>query len=92
MLASISFPLWLLLVAMIGAPIHFFLRERHEQTRLNYAGFSALTIALAMLVCFPGTRHSLHEIVIHLGWSLSLGMIFGVPLGLVFRGVVVKDR
>ncbi len=95
MSAPISFPLWLLLVAMIGTPIHVFLSQRHVQTRFNYAIFSSLTIALTMLICFafgsPGGKHGFHDIVDNVGLALSFGLIFGVPLGLIFRGVVLTD-
>jgi len=94
MSAPISFPIWLLLVAMIGTPLHLFLRQRHVQTRFNYAAMSAVTIALAMMLDFalPAAKHSFHDIVSYTGLSLGLGAIFGVPVGLIFRGIVLEER
>ena len=98
MIAPMSFPVWLLLVAMIGMPIHVLLRHRHAQTRFNYAAFAALTISLAMAIGFavplagPGADRGLHVVMTDLVLSLCMGTVFGVPLGLVFRGVVVKKR
>ena len=98
MIAPISFPIWLLLVAMIGMPLHFYLRMHHRQTRLHYAFFSSLTIALAMLICFaaalagPDARRTIPGILNCISLSLSFGMMFGVPVGLVFRQLVLIER
>jgi len=94
MSAPISFPIWLLLVAMIGTPLHLFLRQRHVQTRANYAAFSAITIALTMMIGYavPAAPHSLHDIASYVGLSLAFGVLFGVPVGLIFRGIVLEDR
>jgi len=98
MIAPMSLPIWLLLVAMIGTPIHLMLRHRHAQTRFNYAAFAALTIAVTMVIGFalpmagPGANRGFAVIATDLVLALSFGLIFGVPLGLVFRGVVVRDR
>jgi hypothetical protein len=94
MSAPISFPIWLLLVAMIGTPLHLFLRQRHLQTRFNYAALSAFTLAVTMLIGFtvPTTRHSFNDIISYVDLSLSFGVVFGVPVGLIFRGIILEDR
>lgn len=98
MIAPISFPIWLLLIAMIGTPIHVMLRHRHIQTRFNYAAFAALTIAVTMVIGFalplagPGANRGFPVIATDLVLAMSFGLIFGVPLGLIFRSMVVKNR
>jgi hypothetical protein len=49
-------------------------------------------IGFALPMAGPGANRGFAVIATDLVLALSFGLIFGVPLGLVFRGVVVKDR
>jgi hypothetical protein len=95
MSAPISFPIWLLLVTMIGLPLHYLLKMKHAQTRLNYALLAALTISLTMMICFTaalGTSQHVRDLLPDLQLSLSFGVVFGVPIGLVFRRLILSDE
>ncbi len=87
-----SAPMWFLLVTMIGLPLHLLLRMKHAQTKLNYAFLASLTISLTMMIGFsatPGARQHAPDILNALKLSLSFGILFGVPTGLVFRRLVL---
>lgn len=94
MIAPISFPIWLLLVTMIGLPLHFLLKMKHAQSRLNYAVLASLDIGMTMMICFTaalGTSQHFPDILADLKLSLSFGIVFGVPLGLVFRRLILTE-
>ena len=95
MSAPISFPIWLLLVTMIGLPLHYLLKMKHAQTRLNYAVLASLTITLTMMICFTaalGTSQHVRDLLPDLKLSLSFGIVFGAPIGLVFRRLILSDE
>jgi hypothetical protein len=95
MSAPISFPIWLLLVTMIGLPLHLLLKMKQAQTRLNYAALASLDISATMMICFMaalGSSQHFPDLLNDLKLSQSFGIVFGVPIGLVFRRLILSGE
>ena len=90
----VSLPLWILLIVMIGAPVHILVNRGIAHWRRNYEISAIVTMVLVMaisLVAAPliqGNEPTLRELVKQLAFSGTAGVLFGAPLGLIARGVL----
>ncbi len=90
----VSLPLWILLIVTIGLPVHAALNHGLARWRGKYELSLMMTMALVTtlsLVVLPlieGADFSMREMGGKLLFSLVSGMLFGGPIGLIFRAIL----
>lgn len=93
-----SFSMWILLVAAIGVPVHLLVNKGLAHWREHGEISSILTLTLAMatsgvlLPLIHGGVLSPKEAATQLLFSLAAGLLFGTPIGLIFRVMVHTER
>lgn len=94
MTTPVSLQLWILLVALIGVPVHIAVNKGLAHWREHCELSSILTMTLVMVtsrVAMPliqGVLLSPKEAATQLLFSLVAGLLFGTPIGLIFRVIV----
>lgn len=97
MTTSISLPMWILLVATIGVPVHLVVNKGPSHWREHGEISSIVTMTLVMITAnlvmplIQGIALAPAEAARQLLFSLVAGLLFGAPIGLIFRMIVHGD-
>jgi hypothetical protein len=86
-----SLPVWLLLVAVIAAPMHFSVGKLHLRGWLHYVTTSILTLTITAFIGFIATG-PWGAVYRDLRISSFLGVVFGGPVGLILAMIVTPAR
>jgi uncharacterized membrane protein YczE len=95
MMNPVSLPMWILLVVSIGVPVHLFVNKGLAHWRDHCELSAILTMSLVMIfsrVALPliqgGVFPAPGELATKLLFCLVGGLLFGAPIGLIFRAIV----
>jgi hypothetical protein len=86
--------MWVLLVLMIGVPVHIAVNKGLAHWREHGELSAILTITLVMLVTgialplVQGDVLKLGQAATQVAISAAAGLLFGTPIGLIFRAMV----
>src|SRR5579859_2047353 len=94
MTTPISLQMWVLLVVIIGAPVHIAVNKGLAHWREHGEISAILTITLVMSitgVALPLVQGGVlmpGQAATRLAISAAAGLLFGTPIGLIFRAMV----
>lgn len=94
MTTPVSLQLWVLLVAIIGVPVHIAVNKGLAHWREHGELSAILTMTLVMMVTgiamplVQGSDMSPGQAGTRLAASALAGLLFGTPIGLIFRFMV----
>jgi hypothetical protein len=89
----VSLPLWILLIVMIGVPVHAALNHGLARWRGKFELSLIVTMVLVTIVSLialpeiEGAHFGLREVERKLLFALASGVLFGAPIGLIFRAM-----
>ena len=93
--ASISLPMWVLLIVVIGLPVHIFVTKGLAHWRRHYEISAIATMSLVMIAChvvLPLLQGDVVDVVKRLEFAAATGVLFGAPLGLIIRAIIGTER
>jgi hypothetical protein len=95
---AISLPMWVLLIVVIGLPVHISVNKGLAHWRRHYEISAIATMSLVMMAChvilplLQGGMLDLHDLIRHLEFAGAAGVLFGGPIGVIVRLVIGSER
>jgi len=94
MTTPVSLQMWVLLVVIIGVPVHIAVNKGLAHWREHGELSAILTMTLVMIVTgvamplVQGSDLMPGQVATRLATSVAAGLLFGTPIGLIFRVMV----